>query len=138
MDAMSQGSSSLSTGSAASTHTLDSGIGTFPLPDYTGSMLGIPRVKPHQERDTSVCCGRPGTKASRRTRTQERELSALEEAPPRDAEQNRETLYAAALEENAPAAPLSCTITGGKEAHNILGSPSQLMNDQTCDPCSWG
>nr|XP_023654562.1 nck-associated protein 5-like isoform X1 [Paramormyrops kingsleyae] len=103
-------------GSAASTHTLDSGIGTFPLPDYTGSALGIPRVKPHQERDTP----RPGTKASRRTRTLE--LSALEEAPPRDAEQNRETLYAAALEEKATAAPLSCTITGDDSTDDAFGA----------------
>uniref|UniRef100_A0A8C4SF05 NCK associated protein 5 like n=1 Tax=Erpetoichthys calabaricus TaxID=27687 RepID=A0A8C4SF05_ERPCA len=68
----------------SSTRTLDSGIGTFPLPDYASSPSGkgIPKSKPHCEPESSGSPAKhgPGTKMPRKARTLERELSSLDEA----------------------------------------------------------
>ncbi|KAJ8332135.1 hypothetical protein SKAU_G00428860 [Synaphobranchus kaupii] len=67
-------------GCGASTHTLDSGIGTFPLPEYTGSAAGksIPKARPRWEQDSHGKQG-PATKVPRKARTLDKELTSLEE-----------------------------------------------------------
>ncbi|KAL4646212.1 nck-associated protein 5-like isoform X1 [Arapaima gigas] len=107
-------------GSGASTHTLDSGIGTFPLPDYTGSAVGksIPKVKVRGERDSSASRLKPepGTKVPRKARTLERELSSLEEGPPKDKEQDPAALYSSALQGKSSTTALSSAIQGEASA----------------------
>uniref|UniRef100_A0A671RLZ2 Nck-associated protein 5-like n=1 Tax=Sinocyclocheilus anshuiensis TaxID=1608454 RepID=A0A671RLZ2_9TELE len=70
-------------GSGISTHTLDSGIGTFPLPDYSANAgcKSIPKGKAHGEIDPSHLQGKhsSGMKMSHKAWTLERELSSLEE-----------------------------------------------------------
>uniref|UniRef100_A0A673KWU8 Nck-associated protein 5-like n=1 Tax=Sinocyclocheilus rhinocerous TaxID=307959 RepID=A0A673KWU8_9TELE len=70
-------------GSGISTHTLDSGIGTFPLPDYSANAgcKSIPKGKAHGESDPSHLQGKHGSgmKMSHKAWTLERELSSLEE-----------------------------------------------------------
>lgn len=70
-------------GSGISTHTLDSGIGTFPLPDYSANAgcKSIPKGKAHGECDPSHLQGKHGSgmKMSHKAWTLERELSCLEE-----------------------------------------------------------
>ncbi|XP_036389156.1 nck-associated protein 5-like [Megalops cyprinoides] len=101
-------------GCSASTHTLDSGIGTFPLPDYSGSAAGksIPKVRPRGERDSSGSHGKPGptTKVPRKARTLERELTSLEEDCPREKELNSSALYGPAVDSRGPSTRLSSTI----------------------------
>uniref|UniRef100_A0A8C4SD75 NCK associated protein 5 like n=1 Tax=Erpetoichthys calabaricus TaxID=27687 RepID=A0A8C4SD75_ERPCA len=76
----------------SSTRTLDSGIGTFPLPDYASSPSGkgIPKSKPHCEPESSGSPAKhgPGTKMPRKARTLERELSSLDEAFAQDEDLN--------------------------------------------------
>lgn len=71
------------TGSGISTHTLDSGIGTFPLPDYSmnAGCKSIPKGKAQGETDPSFPQGRHGSgiKIPHKAWTLERELSSLEE-----------------------------------------------------------
>lgn len=73
----------LFTGSGISTHTLDSGIGTFPLPDYSANAgcKSIPKGKTQGENDPSFAQGRHGSgiKIPHKAWTLERELSSLEE-----------------------------------------------------------
>uniref|UniRef100_A0A8C2GY94 NCK-associated protein 5-like n=1 Tax=Cyprinus carpio TaxID=7962 RepID=A0A8C2GY94_CYPCA len=70
-------------GSGISTYTLDSGIGTFPLPDYSANAgcKSIPKGKAHGESDPSHLQGKHGSgmKMSHKAWTLERELSSLEE-----------------------------------------------------------
>ncbi|XP_066527366.1 nck-associated protein 5-like isoform X2 [Hoplias malabaricus] len=70
-------------GSGISTHTLDSGIGTFPLPDYSANTgcKSIPKGKAQGENDPSLPQGRHGSgmKIPHKAWTLERELSSLEE-----------------------------------------------------------
>ncbi|XP_062871269.1 nck-associated protein 5-like [Trichomycterus rosablanca] len=70
-------------GSGISTHTLDSGIGTFPLPDYSANTgcKSIPKGKAQADNDPSFPQGRHGSgmKIPHKTWTLERELSSLEE-----------------------------------------------------------
>ncbi|KAM9445397.1 nck-associated protein 5-like isoform 1-T3 [Clarias gariepinus] len=70
-------------GSGISTHTLDSGIGTFPLPDYSmnAGCKSIPKGKAQGETDPSFPQGRHGSgiKIPHKAWTLERELSSLEE-----------------------------------------------------------
>ncbi|XP_077074291.1 nck-associated protein 5-like isoform X3 [Siphateles boraxobius] len=70
-------------GSGISTHTLDSGIGTFPLPDYSANAgcKSIPKGKAHGECDPSHLQGKHGSgmKMPHKAWTLERELSCLEE-----------------------------------------------------------
>ncbi|KAG9269060.1 nck-associated protein 5-like isoform X1 [Astyanax mexicanus] len=70
-------------GSGISTHTLDSGIGTFPLPDYSANAgcKSIPKGKAQGENDPSLPQGRHGSgmKIPHKAWTLERELSSLEE-----------------------------------------------------------
>ncbi|XP_068195797.1 nck-associated protein 5-like [Antennarius striatus] len=63
-------------GSGASTYTLDSGIGTFPLPDCSGGVAGrgLSKTRTGMEHHSSS----PG-RAGRRARTLERELTSQEE-----------------------------------------------------------
>ncbi|XP_031423964.1 nck-associated protein 5-like isoform X1 [Clupea harengus] len=95
------------TGSGASMRTLDSGIGTFPLPDYASSAAGksIPKTKPHMEQGFSASHGKHGPlmKVPRKARTLERELSSLEEVNP-------SALYGRGLEGKGPSMHLSSTI----------------------------
>lgn len=67
-------------GSGASTYTLDSGIGTFPLPDYSGGAAGRSLSKTRAGAD-SQASGSPG-RSSRRSRTLDRDMSTLEECYP--------------------------------------------------------
>ncbi|KAM4610922.1 nck-associated protein 5-like isoform 1-T2 [Polymixia lowei] len=64
-------------GSGASTYTLDSGIGTFPLPDCSSGAAGrsLSKARAGAEHHAS---GSPG-KAGRRARTLDREMSSQEE-----------------------------------------------------------
>ncbi|KAM9855390.1 nck-associated protein 5-like [Aulostomus maculatus] len=62
-------------GSGASTYTLDSGIGTFPLPDCSSGAAGRGLSKTRSEHHPS---GSPG-RAGRRARTLERELTSQED-----------------------------------------------------------
>ncbi|XP_035244444.1 nck-associated protein 5-like [Anguilla anguilla] len=100
-------------GSGASMRTLDSGIGTFPLPDYVGGAAGksIPKARPQGEQE-SASHGKPGlvTKVPRKARTLERELSSLEEANP-------SALYGASLEGRGPSILLSSTIHEDVDAY---------------------
>ncbi len=70
-------------GSGISTHTLDSGIGTFPLPDYSANAgcKSITKGKAYGESDPSHLQGKHGSgmKMSHKAWTLERELSSLEE-----------------------------------------------------------
>lgn len=70
-------------GSGISTHTLDSGIGTFPLPDYSTNTgcKSIPKGKVQADNDPSLPQGRHGSgmKIPHKAWTLERELSSLEE-----------------------------------------------------------
>ncbi|XP_066564264.1 nck-associated protein 5-like isoform X2 [Amia ocellicauda] len=100
-------------GSGSSTRTLDSGIGTFPLPDYAGSASGksIPKVRPRGEYECCAALGKPspGTKVPRKARTLERELSSLEEAFSRDKELSP-GLYSSPLEGRGSSTHISGTI----------------------------
>ncbi|KAG9353437.1 hypothetical protein JZ751_018033 [Albula glossodonta] len=100
-------------GSGASMRTLDSGIGTFPLPDYAGGAAGksIPKVRPQGEQE-STSHGKPSsaTKVPRKARTLERELSSLEEVNP-------SALYGASLEGRGPSILLSSTIHEDVDAY---------------------
>lgn len=66
-----------SAGSGASTYTLDSGIGTFPLPDCSSGAAGrgLSKTRAGAEHHHS---GSPG-RAGRRARTLDRELPSQEE-----------------------------------------------------------
>ncbi|KAK3519226.1 hypothetical protein QTP70_022212 [Hemibagrus guttatus] len=70
-------------GSGISTHTLDSGIGTFPLPDYSvnAGCKSVPKGKAQGENDPPFPQGRHGSgiKIPHKAWTLERELSSLEE-----------------------------------------------------------
>uniref|UniRef100_A0A8C8C5C2 Nck-associated protein 5 C-terminal domain-containing protein n=1 Tax=Oncorhynchus tshawytscha TaxID=74940 RepID=A0A8C8C5C2_ONCTS len=74
------------TGSGASMRTLDSGIGTFPMPDYASNAAGksITKGKPQGEQGFSGSQGKHGAKmkVSRKAHTLERELSSLDEVNP--------------------------------------------------------
>uniref|UniRef100_A0A3Q4I5H1 NCK-associated protein 5-like n=1 Tax=Neolamprologus brichardi TaxID=32507 RepID=A0A3Q4I5H1_NEOBR len=67
-----------STGSGASTYTLDSGIGTFPLPDCSSGVAarGLSKTKGGAEHHSGG--GSPG-RAGRRARTLDRELTSQED-----------------------------------------------------------
>ncbi|KAK1799627.1 hypothetical protein P4O66_006086, partial [Electrophorus voltai] len=69
------------TGSGSSMRTLDSGIGTFPLPDYGSGGTGKGLPKPQEEEGSFTSQGKHGAvmKAPRKAHTLERELSSLEE-----------------------------------------------------------
>uniref|UniRef100_A0A667YJV2 NCK-associated protein 5-like n=1 Tax=Myripristis murdjan TaxID=586833 RepID=A0A667YJV2_9TELE len=66
-----------SPGSGASTYTLDSGIGTFPLPDCSSGATGRSLSKTRAGADHHAS-GSPG-KAGRRARTLDREITSQEE-----------------------------------------------------------
>lgn len=70
-------------GSGISTHTLDSGIGTFPLPDYSvnAGCKSVPKGKAQRENDPPFPQGRHGSgiKIPHKAWTLERELSSLDE-----------------------------------------------------------
>uniref|UniRef100_A0A8C7IDV2 Nck-associated protein 5 C-terminal domain-containing protein n=2 Tax=Oncorhynchus kisutch TaxID=8019 RepID=A0A8C7IDV2_ONCKI len=95
------------TGSGASMRTLDSGIGTFPMPDYASSMAGksIPKGKPQGEQGFSCSQGMHGAmmKVPRKAHTLERELSSLDEVNPF-------VLYGSGLEGKGTNMHLSSTI----------------------------
>lgn len=65
------------------TRTLDSGIGTFPLPDYSNSTAGknIPKLKSKLEQPPVASSGKTSvtTKVPRKARTLEREVSNADE-----------------------------------------------------------
>ncbi|KAG7477417.1 hypothetical protein MATL_G00069390 [Megalops atlanticus] len=111
-------------GSGSSMRTLDSGIGTFPLPDYAGGTAGksVPKMKPQGEQESAPSQGKTGplTKVPRKARTLERELSSLEEVSP-------SALYSTALEGRGPSIHLSSTIhedVDSYEAH-VRSPPSK-------------
>ncbi|XP_041097438.1 nck-associated protein 5-like isoform X2 [Polyodon spathula] len=114
-------------GSGSSTRTLDSGIGTFPLPDYAGSPAGksIPKVNSRCEQESSPQ-GKlgPGTKVPRKARTLERELSSLDET---FAPENyfRPALYSTALENKGSSSHLPHAVPGDVDAYGPhVRSPS--------------
>uniref|UniRef100_A0A6Q2XGJ7 Nck-associated protein 5 C-terminal domain-containing protein n=1 Tax=Esox lucius TaxID=8010 RepID=A0A6Q2XGJ7_ESOLU len=99
------------TGSGASMRTLDSGIGTFPMPDYASSAAGksIPKGKLQGEQGCPGSQGKHGAimKVPRKARTLERELSSLDEV-------NSSVLYGTGLEGKGPNMHVSNTIHEGK------------------------
>ncbi|KAG5274881.1 hypothetical protein AALO_G00141180 [Alosa alosa] len=113
------------TGSGASMRTLDSGIGTFPLPDYASSAAGksIPKTKPHGEQGFSASQGKHGPlmKVPRKARTLERELSSLEEVNP-------SALYGGGLEGKGPSMHLSSTIHEDIDAYGAHMQPPPSKN----------
>ncbi|XP_015199848.2 nck-associated protein 5-like [Lepisosteus oculatus] len=117
-------------GSGSSTRTLDSGIGTFPLPDYAGCVAGklVPKVKPRGDQEFSAPLGKAGpvTKVPRKARTLERELSSLEEAFPRDKDLSP-GLYSAALEGKGSSTHLSTAIQEDVDAYgaHVQSPPSK-------------
>ncbi|XP_066526210.1 nck-associated protein 5-like [Hoplias malabaricus] len=136
------------TGSGSSMRTLDSGIGTFPLPDYASSATGksFPKLPP----DVSVPQGKHGAvmKVPRKARTLERELSSLDEVNPC-------VLYGSHLEPKGPAVHLSTTIHEDLDAYgahlqapptknwtfpNLRGSagPGDVYLQEEADPQSQG
>ncbi|XP_035237802.1 nck-associated protein 5-like [Anguilla anguilla] len=86
-------------GCGASTHTLDSGIGTFPLPDYTGcaAVKSIPMARPRGEHDSPGKQG-PTMKVPHKARTLDRELTSLEEVCPKQGNPNSTSDYGSAPE----------------------------------------
>ncbi|XP_062323237.1 nck-associated protein 5-like isoform X1 [Osmerus eperlanus] len=103
------------TGSGASMRTLDSGIGTFPMPDYASSATGksIPKGKLQGEQGFSGSQGKHGApmKVPRKARTLERELSSLDEVTP-------SVLYGSGMEDKAPNMHLSSTIHEDIDAYS--------------------
>lgn len=65
-------------GSGASTYTLDSGIGTFPLPDCSSGAAGRGLSKTRAGAEHHSSGSSPG-RAGRRARTLDRELTSQEE-----------------------------------------------------------
>lgn len=91
--------------------TLDSGIGTFPMPDYASNAAGksITKGKPQGEQGFSCSQGKHGAmmKVPRKAHTLERELSSLDEVNPF-------VLYGSGLEGKGTNMHLSSTIHEGK------------------------
>ncbi|XP_034143175.1 nck-associated protein 5-like isoform X2 [Esox lucius] len=110
------------TGSGASMRTLDSGIGTFPMPDYASSAAGksIPKGKLQGEQGCPGSQGKHGAimKVPRKARTLERELSSLDEV-------NSSVLYGTGLEGKGPNMHVSNTI------HEDIDSYGAQMQNPT-------
>ncbi|XP_072522666.1 uncharacterized protein [Salminus brasiliensis] len=138
------------TGSGSSMRTLDSGIGTFPLPDYASSAAGKGIPKPQGDHGFCASQGKPGAllKAPRKARTLERELSSLDEVNPC-------VLYGSPLEAKGPAMHLSSTIHEDIDAYgahlqtpptknwtfpNLRGSagPADVYQQEDMEPPSQG
>lgn len=81
--------------------TLDSGIGTFPLPDYMNSSAGKLNPKLHGSSVSHQAAMKP-----RKTRTLEGGLASLDEV-------NTSILYTSALEAKGTSVHLSSTIHEG-------------------------
>ncbi|XP_074499454.1 nck-associated protein 5-like isoform X1 [Sebastes fasciatus] len=98
-------------GSGASTYTLDSGIGTFPLPDCSSGAAGrsLSKTRPGAERHSS---GSPG-RAGRRARTLDREPTSQEECYVPHKQLIPTIQYGSVLEGRSPAG----VIREDKEAH---------------------
>ncbi|XP_055044110.2 nck-associated protein 5-like isoform X2 [Misgurnus anguillicaudatus] len=111
-------------GSGISTHTLDSGIGTFPLPDYSANAgcKSIPKGKTHGESDPSLSQGKHGSgiKISHKAWTLERELSSLEEdyMGSQDIDHHTST-----LENKIPASQIANIVHDGTD---ICGAPMKI------------
>ncbi|XP_051517991.1 nck-associated protein 5-like isoform X2 [Myxocyprinus asiaticus] len=111
-------------GSGISTHTLDSGIGTFPLPDYSANAgcKSISKGKAQGESDTSLLQGKNGLgmKISHKVWTLERELSSLEEdyMGSQDMDQHSST-----METKIPSSQIANIVHDGTE---ICGAPMKL------------
>ncbi|XP_035633929.1 nck-associated protein 5-like isoform X3 [Oncorhynchus keta] len=113
------------TGSGASMRTLDSGIGTFPMPDYASNAAGksITKGKSQGEQGFSGSQGKHGAKmkVSRKAHTLERELSSLDEVNP-------SILYGSGLEGKGPNMHLSSTIHEDIDAYG-----AHMQNPPTKD-----
>ncbi|KAE8292823.1 Nck-associated protein 5-like Centrosomal protein of 169 kDa [Larimichthys crocea] len=98
-------------GSGASTYTLDSGIGTFPLPDCSSGAAGrgLSKTRAGAEHHSS---GSPG-RAGRRARTLDRDLPSQDECYAPHKQLIPTIQYGAMLEGRSPAA----VIREDKEAH---------------------
>uniref|UniRef100_A0A4W4HI62 Nck-associated protein 5 C-terminal domain-containing protein n=1 Tax=Electrophorus electricus TaxID=8005 RepID=A0A4W4HI62_ELEEL len=110
-----------SPGSGSSMRTLDSGIGTFPLPDYGSGGTGKGLPKPQEEEGSFTSQGKHGAvmKAPRKAHTLERELSSLEEV-------KACVLYSSPLEAKGANVHLSGTIhEGSNHPLTIPSFPSQ-------------
>lgn len=111
-------------GSGISTHTLDSGIGTFPLPDYSANAgcKSIPKGKSYGESDPSHLQGKhvSGMKISHKAWTLERELSSLEEdyMGSQDVDHHTST-----LENKIPTSQIENIVHDGTD---ICGAPMKL------------
>ncbi|KAM9342912.1 nck-associated protein 5-like [Pholidichthys leucotaenia] len=98
-------------GSGASTYTLDSGIGTFPLPDCSGGATprGLSKMRGGSEHHSA---GSPG-RAGRRARTLDRDLPSQEECYAPHKQLIPTIQYGSVLEGRNPAG----VIREDKEAH---------------------
>ncbi|XP_062314753.1 nck-associated protein 5-like isoform X2 [Osmerus eperlanus] len=86
--------------SGASTYTLDSGIGTFPLPDYSSGAAGRSLSKARAGADGQAV-GSPG-RSNRRSRTLDRDMSTLEECYPAHKQLIPTIQYGSGLEGKSP------------------------------------
>lgn len=111
-------------GSGISTHTLDSGIGTFPLPDYSANAgcKSIPKGKAHGESDPSHLQPKhaSGMKMSHKAWTLERELSSLEEDYMGSQDMDHHT---STIENKIPSGQIANIVHDGTD---ICGAPMKL------------
>lgn len=103
--------SQLFAGSGASTYTLDSGIGTFPLPDCSSGAAGRGPSKARSGAENQSA-GSPG-RSGRRARTLDRELTSQEECFASHKQLIPTIQYCSMLEGRSPAR----VIPEDKEAH---------------------
>lgn len=83
--------------SGASTYTLDSGIGTFPLPNYCSGTPGRSLSKVRGAGAEHGSSGSPG-RAGRRARTLDREPSSMEQCYQSHREMTAPVMYGSVLE----------------------------------------
>ncbi|XP_045063016.1 nck-associated protein 5-like isoform X2 [Coregonus clupeaformis] len=102
--------------SGASTYTLDSGIGTFPLPDYCGGTPGRSLSKVRGAGAEHCSSGSPG-RAGRRARTLDREPSSMEQCYQPHREMTAPVMYGSVLEGKGMSRQTAGVIHEDKEAY---------------------
>lgn len=103
-------------GCGVSTYTLDSGIGTFPLPDYTGCAAGIniPEARLRGERDSHEKQG-PTTKVPHKAQSLDRQLTSLAEDCPNQGSPNSTAVNGSTPEHKASNSSPPIAIHAGKD-----------------------
>ncbi|XP_076861557.1 nck-associated protein 5-like [Brachyhypopomus gauderio] len=111
------------TGSGSSIRTLDSGIGTFPLPDCGSSSAGKRLPQPQEDQSSFTSQGKHGAlmKTPRQARTLEREPSSLDEVKP-------SVLLTSPLEAQGATKHLSDTIHEDMDAYGVQLQAAPTQN----------